>query len=133
MDGKSISLQHLFGSIILITPVSLKIAMYFKSLSSSSVVTEIGMIDTIWLFRLADGIDVKINSVKFRRELDVAARQLPLKLVSIKSTLDFCESLSLLSLLFAIVAAKWANDEDVDMELSDELEQDVFGVIVEDT
>lgn len=36
--------------------------MYLRSLSSSRVLTAIGMIVRTWLFKLADGIDVSMNS-----------------------------------------------------------------------
>ncbi len=76
VELNSITLQHLIGSMILIVPRSFRIAMNLKSLSSSYVLTEIGIIETTAWFKLREEIAVNKNSVKLRRELDVADRQL---------------------------------------------------------
>ena len=80
-DGNSSILQHFVGSMILIVPSSVKIAMNLRSLSSSNVVTDIGIIEITFKFIFDDDIvaedanEVKMNSVKFNRELDVADKQ----------------------------------------------------------
>ena len=61
---------------MLIVPNSFRIAMNLKSFSSSYVLTEIGIIETTAWFKLREEIAVSKNSVKLRRELDVADRQL---------------------------------------------------------
>lgn len=129
------SLQHRLGSMIEMTPVSLKIAMYLRSLSSSSVLTAIGMIVRTWLFKLADGIDVSMNSVRLRRELEVAAKQLPLNSAGgvtgvgvVGSSPVFVSVGFLAASVFPVAAAAaviCASDDEADIELSDEVESEV--------
>jgi hypothetical protein len=125
------SLQHRLGSMIEMTPVSLKIAMYLRSLSSSRVLTAIGMIVRTWLFKLADGIDVSMNSVRLRRELDVAAKQLPLNSaggvtgVGVVGSSPVFVSVGFLVASVAAAAVICASDDEADIELSDEVESEV--------
>ena len=71
---------------MLIVPRSFKIAMKRKSLSSSNVLTDMGIIEItaappppppLTPFGRGDAMAVRRNSVRLRRELDVAVRQLP--------------------------------------------------------
>ena len=83
----SMTLQHFIGSIILIVPRSFKIAIKRKSLSYSNVLTDMGIIEITVVpppppqpltpFGSGDAMAVRRNSVRLRRELDEAVRQLP--------------------------------------------------------
>lgn len=92
------------------------------------------MIVRTWLFRLADGIDVSMNSVRLRRELDVAAKQLPLNSAGgvtgvgvVGSSPVFVSVGFLAASVFAVAAEAviCASDDEADIELSDEVESEV--------
>jgi hypothetical protein len=57
-------------------PRSFKMAMNRRSESSSKVVTDMGMIESILWLRLREDMAVSRNSVRFKREEEVADRQL---------------------------------------------------------
>lgn len=110
--------------------------MYLRSLSSSRVLTAIGIIVRTWLFKLADGIDVSMNSVRLRRELDVAAKQLPLNSAGgvtgvgvVGSSPVFVSvgflAASVFAVAVAVAAVICASDDEADIELSDEVESEV--------
>ena len=89
------------------------------------------MIVRTWLFKLADGIDVSMNSVRLRRELDVAAKQLPLNNaggvtgVGVVGSSPVFVSVGFLAASVAAAAVICASDDEADIELSDEVESEV--------
>lgn len=80
-------------------------------------------------------MDVNMNSVKLRRELDVAARQLPLKRAGagVAATTTSTPGLDSLFTIVVVAAAaaglavfvSWASEDEVDIEHKDEVECEV--------
>lgn len=81
-----------------------------------------------------------MNSVRLRRELDVAAKQLPLNRLGIEVADPSPAAFDSLFVVVAVVVVavlllalvSWANEDDVDMELRDEVECDVAARAADD-